>query len=855
MSGIKSLKTSNINTSELENDSETSSNTTVVDIYDVPSRHVKLKINLTIDSLDVNPLYKIKLNETIRLDYLDLLISSNLLKSSFNNKICIQYHENELKQLTSYRALFGKKDTCSIEYRPTKGMNFGRVYANCALGLSPIRREIRQTIARDFYVDIDVVNAHPVMLFQICKDNGIVCKYLKKYVMKRDEFLKAVMDEYNVNRDSAKQLFIKLLYFGGFRSWAIDNQLTNPEELSFIKKFRKEFKQIGYAIVANNPKLTKIVERSKEDKQCLDYNLNGSVVSTFLQEYENRILTVIFKYCVDNGYIRKNNCVLCFDGLMIEKKYYKPELLDELHKLVLDKFGFDLTFLNKPMTEGYTFEQLQEAQIPIEMTPFGIAQNEFEKTHFKITEPLSYATVKDDGSLVLRNKKDFMDVYENYCPAGVDFDFVPHWFKTPSMRTFERIDFLPRQQAPPNIYNTFTGYKAESLELNEIDINSSCIMKHIKHVICNDSEEVFTYFISFLANLIKQPYKIANTALVIKSLQGAGKDTIFEWFGKHILGDKYYINTDKPELLFGRFNSCIENKILVVMNEVSGKDSFQINENIKCAITAKENVIEHKGRTPYKNTNHVAYVFLTNNDNPIKIPHDDRRFTGFECNNELVNNKDYFNALYEEINSCKYDRAFYDYFMNIDVETFDFIKNRPITNFYNNMREMNIPIMAKFFESIVDSHHSRKSVDFQSSVLFNMFTTFIKDNNSKVDYTQTKFGIDIKAYDGITKEKKYVITISIDIPKLRIFLAKKYNIEFYDKANDFLDGPVAKQMTEQKPTLDNIPIIKQHKEIEEFKLQNIGTKHETVEVEETSGFRSFEDKYGDLMFNNHTELD
>ena len=44
----------------------------------------------------------------------------------------------------------------------------------------------------------------------------------------------------------------------------------------------------------------------------------------------------------------------------------------------------------------------------------------------------------------------------------------------------------------------------------------------------------------------------------------------------------------------------------------------------------------------YKNTHNIGSVFLTNNDNPIKIPADDRRFTGTEGNSQYANNKVYF---------------------------------------------------------------------------------------------------------------------------------------------------------------------------------------------------------------------
>ena len=254
-----------------------------------------------------------------------------------------------------------------------------------------------------------------------------------------------------------------------------------------------------------------------------------------------------------------------------------------------------------------------------------------------------------------------MTVYENLLinDGNKNISFVSEWLKDPNNRTYDKIDFLPMQQAPPSVYNTFMGYQAEKTELIKTDIENSLMLKHIKNL-CNNDNIVFDYFIKFLANLVKSPYNISKTAIILKSIQGCGKDTLLDWFGNSILGSKYYINTDKAELIFGRFNSCIENKILIVMNETNGKDTFSINENIKCAITAKENNIEHKGKAPYKNTNNIAYVFLTNNDNPIKVPHDDRRFCCIECDNNIANNFEYFKILNDEIIDKSYDRAFFN---------------------------------------------------------------------------------------------------------------------------------------------------------------------------------------------------
>ena len=724
--------------------------------------------NITVEQKK-NELNNIKLIEKIPIETLNLLINSSLLRQQFNNPFSSNCYDNEKQQLEKYKKLV-KNEEATVTYIQAKN-KYGRVFPKNSLGLFSIRREIRHTLARDNYVDIDVENCHPVLLSQICKHNNIEHKYLKLYINHRAELLNEVMTEYNVIKDQAKQLFIQLLYFGTFESWCNNHNVENKEPIKFIRKFKKELNVIGEIIVANNPKLSKEIQKMKEEQHIEDYNIKGSVCSYFLQEYESRILEAIYLYCKKTKIIN-NSAVLCADGLMIPKENYNEKLLIDFKNLIIDKLGFKLNFTKKEMIEGYTIEQLKETQIKQDYDNLKI---EFEKLNFKILKPLSFATIEDNGNLIIRERSEFKNVYENLLIN--DESFVSKWLKDPNNRTYDKIDFLPTQEAPANIYNTFKFFEGSRAEKYEVNINDSLIMKHIREVIANNNPEVFTYIINFLANLLQHPHNKANTALIIKSVQGVGKDTIFNWFGNHILGNKYYFNDDSAELLFGRFNSCIANKILCILNEASGKDTFTINEKIKNAITRNINNIEKKGMDPYENTNNIGYIFLTNNDNPIKVQHDDRRFTGFECNSAYANNKEYFTNLYNEINSCKYDKAFYDYFLNVDLTGFDFINKRPITNFYNNMKELNIPILARFFENIVDSQN--KECSYAAAELFAKFNDFVKANNFKVEYTSTKFGLDIKTYDGIVKRKTRTnAVVDINILKLKQYLITKYKIDF-----------------------------------------------------------------------------
>ena len=395
-----------------------------------------------------NELNNIQLIEIIPTETLNLLINSSLLKQQFNNPFSSICFDNEKQQLEKYKKLV-KNGEAKVNYIQTKDIKYGRVFPKNALGLFSIRREIRHTLARDNYIDIDIENCHPVLLCQICEQNNIEHKYLKRYIDNRADLLQEVMSTYNVVKDQAKQLFIQLLYFGTFDSWCNNHNIENKEPLKFIRKFKKELNVIGEIIVANNPKLTTEIEKKKEEQHIKDNNIKGSVCSYFLQEYESRILEAIYLYCKEKKIIEKS-VVVCADGLMIPKENYKEELLIEFKNLIIDKLGFNLNFTKKEMDQGYTLEQLKETQT---LQDYDKLKIEFEKNNFKIINPLSFATIKEDGNLIIRDRAEFKNVYENLLIN--DESFVSKWLKDPNNRTYDKIDFLPTQEAP--------GFKAQEL--------------------------------------------------------------------------------------------------------------------------------------------------------------------------------------------------------------------------------------------------------------------------------------------------------------------------------------------------------------------------------------------------------
>ena len=722
--------------------------------------------------------------ETINIDTLNKLICSDLLKTTFNNPMSSHFHEDEKQQLNKYKMIIDKNKAV-VKYRRTKGMSYGRVFPFQSLSLYSIRREIRQTIAKEYYEDIDIQNAHPHVLLQICQANNIECKYLQRYVNKRASILVEVMEAFNVDRECAKKLFIRLMYLGSFKKWLKENKKEDMDNniCKYIKKFKNELNKIAEIITTNNKKLKYEVEEHKKENNEDDYNINSTCLSYYLQEYECIILEVIYNYLCNAGFIVNNNCVLCADGIMIPKDKYNDSLLLLLTDEVSCKTGFKLTFTNKSMDQDYL--NILDEHTNIKTHSVGTYENKkemFEKNHFKCMNPIGYCEI-EDGEVIIRKKNEFTQCYENIILTksvkkndeliDKEYSFVDKWYKDPEIRTYKSFDFHPKANAPEGVYNLFNGFKAEKEAISNItNITETKMWKHMLNL-CGRDEAIFNYLLKWVSHIVQKPYKRIGTCLLIRSIQGTGKDTFFDFIGRRLLGNRYYFNEANFELIFGRFNSMLENKILIVGNEVNASDTSGLFGKVINTITSPKISIERKGIGAYESNNCSSFVFLTNNDFPFKIPESDRRFICWEASPDIANNPVYFKELYDEIESGKIDRLFYDFFNNYDIEDFKPSADRPTSDVYNEMKEMSIPPYITFLDNYTMVNKG-KILNMKSQDIFYEFKQFIDGGSYKYEMSLTKFIIKLKQYNGVDNYRTSKFNgISINVDLLRKDLINK----------------------------------------------------------------------------------
>ena len=411
----------------------------------------------------------------------------------------------------------------------------------------------------------------------------------------------------------------------------------------------------------------------------------------------------------------------------------------------------------------------------------------FEEFHFKVMNPACFGRTSYNKTQLV-NASELELQYENVCVGIENVKWTKIWRSLKYIRTFENVDFLPHPlPCPDYTLNTFNGLRAAKLpgcEQKNIDL----LLNHIKILSGND-EAGTKYIIDYLAHSVQKPGELPRVALVFQSDQGTGKNIFFENFVRKMLGGEYLLQTAEMDKVIGRF-SMINNKLFVIMDETSGKDSFSNSDKIKNIITAEQVAWERKGIDGININNCGRYLFFSNNETPVKIESSDRRYVVYKCSNDRQNDSVYFKEMSKMFNDDAVIKTFYNYLLNVDITNWDSINDRPITEAYQDIQSANTPAMAKWFEeryyelnhliemgSDEDVLQEHKVIP--SKTLYIIYMEWLNGNGfKKMEYNTTKFGREIAKYDGISKKRnKSGIVYVIDYDVLKTFMIRKKYME------------------------------------------------------------------------------
>jgi hypothetical protein len=171
----------------------------------------------------------------------------------------------------------------------------GRLYAVGGVSLQTINKRARAIISVAAW-DFDIVNAHPVLLRNLCDRHEIPCDVLAGYVDNRAAWF----------AEGVKKLDVIITLFGG----------TEPSESDNIKALQTEMASITAKLSTLYPTLHNAVKKLKP--RAGERKLDRTLVSYLLQREEMRVMDLVISK-MGRKFPSLSIQAYIYDGFMVKK--------------------------------------------------------------------------------------------------------------------------------------------------------------------------------------------------------------------------------------------------------------------------------------------------------------------------------------------------------------------------------------------------------------------------------------------------------------------------------------------------------------------------------------------------------
>ena len=696
-----------------------------------------------------------KLTETPNLEALQKVIDLPFL-----NQVDVPMFQEYLRLVTESN---GKLEVPYAQ-KYYNGKPYGRYYPqNLGKPCTYQWAAVRTALYSDNESDIDIVNCHPQILHQICKQNKIKAPQLAAYIDDRDSYLDRIqvtdddVELYNQTnhsnwtlKDMKKFVIISSIYGAGLPAIKKHLCLKKSPFTRNSDAFRAEIKRISNEIVKLDKYQTLVRDITEEKKKQKSKYHAGTFLSFILQEEERAYVDLAIKMFHEKdievtAYIYDGFQVRCTDTDRINS------ILKDLNALLPVEFivkpwkesVFDLDFdldqypahpilpslLDVPQTDSLdpiAFSKIKK------MTDTGTSsweelqcKKQYFEQHAAYVSSTGNCAVKLDGCWRIMTISHVEKQLTNlrYTDSHGTARFTAWWLTQPDRRMVTSIQWLPYTLHPSrtdsNTLNIFTGLKHKVDLCAPIDMAQvKPWIYHIHEVWADGDAKLGAYMLNWFAHIVQNPAKKTGVNLVLKSVrQGAGKNILTDFFSDNVLGRDHCRQFSDLESLLNKFNASSEKSLFTVLDEIGqGGGSYKNSNRLKDITTRSMAPVERKGMEMYMAPDYNNYAFTSQEDWIVKVELADRRFCCAELSSKHIGDTDYFNELVSLQNDCA-GYHFFQYLLRVNLADFK-VTDIPMTDWKRHLIEMNFDPM---FETLLhcrdkDKVHTVDLMDFYNSI-------------------------------------------------------------------------------------------------------------------------------------------
>ncbi|SHG24163.1 primase-helicase family protein [Bradyrhizobium erythrophlei] len=235
-----------------------------------------------------------------------------------------------------------------------------------------------------------------------------------------------------------------------------------------------------------------------------------------------------------------------------------------------------------------------------------------------------------------------------------------YWFALPGRNEFDAVTFQPG--APPiieveregRIHRTINTYSGFSVTPDFVKSEEKCakFLEHIRENIAGGDEALFKYILDWMASGVQHPDDPGRSAISMRGNPGCGKGVFALGYGR--LFGQHFLHATQREHVTGKFNAHQAETCLIFVDEALYAEIEKDTQILKTMVSETTKMLERKGIDPIQIDNYARQIFATNDEHPIQIEHNDRRYPSI-----YVRENDAFAHERDEVEKAKKRKAYF----------------------------------------------------------------------------------------------------------------------------------------------------------------------------------------------------
>lgn len=327
----------------------------------------------------------------------------------------------------------------------------------------------------------------------------------------------------------------------------------------------------------------------------------------------------------------------------------------------------------------------------------------------RVASKMVVADFSNEAAITLMQFDDFRKLYcKDFMPDQKREDgsvkkkgraIADVWIEHPRGRKQKDLIYAPPGsdiELKPDDYNGWKGFRVEPKQGDW-----SLINQHLTDVICGGDMAVYTWVINWVADLLQRPGHVPGSAIVMKGGQGTGKGFVADDLLGQLFHPRHYVHIVERDQFYGNFTETLSGRSLVFLDEATWGGANQERGILKGRVTNRTMIVNRKHIPAVEERSMLHIIIASNEDWPIGVDRDDRRFCCLNVVNPHANAPAYFKPLYTQLHDGGRAAFLYD-MLEWHVDE-DLLRQPPTTQGKDDLKaESSKPVEDWWLERLKD---------------------------------------------------------------------------------------------------------------------------------------------------------